>query len=73
MRAERNYSATELECLTLIWGIRRMRSYLEEYEFTIITHQALKWLRNMDSPADSGDGPSNYNSTIWKSSTAAVR
>lgn len=49
--AERNYSATELECLAIIWGIRRMRSYLEGYGFTVITdHQALKWLRNMDSP-----------------------
>jgi len=50
--AERNYSATELECLTVIWGIRHMRGYLKGYEFTVITdHQALRWLQHLDSPS----------------------
>ena len=49
--AEKNYSATELECLAVVWGIRRMRSYLEGYAFTVITdHQSLKWLQKLEAP-----------------------
>ncbi|KMQ83693.1 reverse ribonuclease integrase, partial [Lasius niger] len=49
--AERNYSATELECLAVIWGIRRMRNYLEGYTFTVITdHQSLRWLQKLEEP-----------------------
>ncbi|XP_036143394.1 uncharacterized protein K02A2.6-like [Monomorium pharaonis] len=49
--AERNYSATELECLAVVWGIRRMRCYLEGYRFKVITdHQSLRWLSHIDSP-----------------------
>lgn len=48
--AKKNYSATELECLTVVWGIRHMRGYLKGYEFMVITnHQALQWLRCLDS------------------------
>ncbi|KMQ88438.1 reverse ribonuclease integrase, partial [Lasius niger] len=49
--AERNYSATKLECLAVVWGIRRMKGYLEGYAFTVITdHQSLKWLQRLESP-----------------------
>ncbi|KMQ90703.1 reverse ribonuclease integrase [Lasius niger] len=50
--AERNYSATELECLAIVWGIRRMKDYLKGYAFTVVTdHQSLKWLQRLEAPS----------------------
>lgn len=44
-RSERNYSATELECLCVIWSIEKLRCYLEGTHFTVITdHHSLIWL-----------------------------
>ena len=49
--AEKNYSATERECLALIWAIKKFRPYLEGYNFTaIIDHSSLKWLNNLKEP-----------------------
>lgn len=51
-KAERNYSAMELECLAVFWGIRRMQGYLEGYRFTVITdYQSLRWLQKLESPS----------------------
>jgi len=49
--AEKNYSAIELECLAVVWGIRHFRGYLEGYQFSVITdHQVLRWLQKIESP-----------------------
>lgn len=45
--AERNYSATELEYLTVVWVLEKWRVYLEDQLFTITTvtdHASFLWV-----------------------------
>lgn len=49
--AEKNYSTTEKECLTVIWAISKFRAYVEGYHFLVITdHSSLRWLHNLKNP-----------------------
>src|ERR1044071_4233889 len=49
--AERNYTITDLECLGIVWGIRKNAQFLGQNKFKLITdHKALETLRKQDLP-----------------------
>lgn len=51
-KAEQSYSATEKECLALVWAVRHFRCYLYGRDFKITTDcRPLKWLMNMRDPS----------------------
>lgn len=48
---EKKFTVTELECLALVWAVRKFRPYIEGYKFIAITdHQALQWLMKIQQP-----------------------
>ena len=51
-KAERNYSASERECLALVFGVTTCRPYLQQEHFVAYTdHAALRWLMNIEDPS----------------------
>lgn len=50
-RQEQNFSATERECLAVIFAVEKFRPYVEGTKFTVVTdHYSLLWLRNLKDP-----------------------
>lgn len=50
-KGEQNFSATERECLAVIWAVERFRPYVEGSRFIIVTdHYSLLWLHNLKDP-----------------------
>ena len=51
-QAEKGYSATERECLAVVWALKTLRPYLIYEKFTVYTdHAALGWLLTINDPS----------------------
>lgn len=49
--AQRKYSTTEKECLSVILSIEKFRPYIDMVRFTVVTdHKCLQWLANLKDP-----------------------
>ena len=47
-QAEKEYSATMLECFAIVWAVAKFRPYLMSIPFEVYTdHYALQWLKTM--------------------------
>jgi len=50
---QRNYSATEKECLGLVWALHHLRHYFEGLRFTVRTgHEFLSWIYRLTTATD---------------------
>lgn len=50
-RTQRNYSATERECLAVLSSVEKFRPYIDGVSFTVVTdHSSLRWLQNLKEP-----------------------
>ncbi len=50
--AEKNYSASERECLAVLWALKTLRPYLMYERFMVYTdHAALRWLLSIQEPS----------------------
>jgi hypothetical protein len=51
--AEKNYTATELECLALVWALRKLSHYVDGPKLTVVTdHSALRWIWSIKEPVN---------------------
>ena len=51
--AEKNYTAMELECLALVWALKKLSHYVDGAELTVHTdHIALKWIWSIKEPVN---------------------